>query len=296
MAIQHIVEKNEFSVDRLQALPFFTPRVCRSLTELSIKDNSIEKKTEQMIGLFPNLRILRLSGSQLQSQETAQALLQLKNLQTLDLNYAFTNREFLATICSITTLEELNYIPTNGPDIDFEALSKLPNLRCFQGPLENDQAAIALSRIQTIQVLIISGSKITQKGLQALCSLPRLQEIVLNSIEIDDQMLLHLSQAKTLKKISFLGCGGISEKGILQLSTLNQLEELDVAYTDAIRTVDSFAGFTSLRKLNFGIVSQEAQKNILHLKEKKPELNVQYSRSPYFRRSSIAHTSTREED
>lgn len=115
----------------------------------------------------------------------------------------------------------------------------------------NTLASLESGREQ-VTFLNITRGGITDGGLQHLTKLPELTQLDLTSTSIDGQGIAALRDCPKLRSLKISGALRVTPKGWEEVSTLHQLEILDVSASSNISDADvaKFTALTNLKELN----------------------------------------------
>jgi len=130
-------------------------------------------------------------------------------------------------------------------------LAALPGLSWLRvHPTFGNDDLKELIACKKLETLILFWSKVDDKGLVHLASMPKLREIDLTRAAVTDACFEPLSKVSTLESISLFDTR-ITGKGISQLSVLPKLTDLNLLSSDVKSTaLEEIGKLKSLRKLN----------------------------------------------
>lgn len=228
---------------QLQALRLHGPTVddehidqvadLQSLVSLKMSGVDLRAAGANSLQRLPRLRSLELTGSSVTNEvldslariETLQhlrlestnadpgplnSLRHFTNLRTLQLQHAAVKDPSLhAALENLVKLESITLIGTPSPVPDGVALKlrqmpALREVRLFNTALSNEGLR-HLSKLRTLEVLVISQSNITNSGVAHLRSSLRLRSLTLSGSALTDPALDYVSQIKSLNQLDIRG-------------------------------------------------------------------------------------------
>jgi hypothetical protein len=160
-----------------------------------------------------------------------------------------------ATIAALGTMQELTSISLLDADISsqgLEPLTRLPKLRMLRllrcGWLD-DEAARHLAQLRGLEALDLTGAPIGDRGLAHLRAMPNLTSLSLSGTNVSDD---GMEAVASLRKLRFLQLDGscVGDMGVSRLRELSQLEVLGLFETGISDVAaDDLASLTNLRRL-----------------------------------------------
>ena len=133
-----------------------------------------------------------------------------------------------ASLQKFRSLESLEYrVPTS--EIDWETLSKLPNLRQIRLAGVADKALVGIEKCKQIRSLRLEFS-ITDEGLASLTGLSNLQSLSLWYCPVTGQSLKDGERMKSLKTLRLTGSKW-DDQGLKKLASLPALHSIDLERT-----------------------------------------------------------------
>ncbi|HIE97458.1 MAG TPA: hypothetical protein EYG03_30185 [Planctomycetes bacterium] len=154
-----------------------------SLRQLSVEDTSVAPDVVDAIGSITGLRALSLAGSEFNGADLS-ALDRLPELQTLNLSRTQGAAGVLSSV-NLTSIETLKLNDCSWVD---------------------DDLLLLLQKFSTLQTLEVSGSQITDDGINRLLQLPKLRWLNLSGCEgIGTDSLRVLSGVSNLKSLTMSG-------------------------------------------------------------------------------------------
>jgi hypothetical protein len=158
---------------------------------------------------------------------------------------------------SLRTLSHLEHIctPYGLTDAQMAVIAALPAVREMEiiAPRLTDAGLAALARLRNLQVLHLEGTAMmTDEGLQALATLPKLRHLRLSG-PFTDRGLAYLSAAPALKAL-WLETPRATEDGLRSLAQIPSLERLTVPWLDLIthRSMVFLRSMPNLKALGVG--------------------------------------------
>lgn len=213
--------------------PYFTAKYLESLRnmnhlkQLDLRGDGISNDALIRVGAVPGLLTLTIGGHF--TNDGLQNLVGLKSLRHLSLDGNFDD-EGLSHLADLTNLESLVLMSDRLTGTGLGHLSKLPKLRMLK-----------LGRL---------GSTLT---LTPLKDWPALESLNLSTDRMTDEMLLTLPETDQVKSLSLHGAHAVTDDGLLALSRLRNLEELDLIFTKVTDVgIENIASLTKLRALCLG--------------------------------------------
>jgi hypothetical protein len=131
-------------------------------------------------------------------------LSQLFHLESLKLKECDVSEEGLSALSGLRELKDLD-------------LSRLNHLRYGGGPTGlKDSGLIPVQGLTQLQILSLSGNRITDKGLDLIAHLPNLETLDIDATDVSDAGLVTLQTMKNLKAVR-LGGTGVTPEGVKRL-------------------------------------------------------------------------------
>ncbi len=137
----------------------------------------------------------------------------------------------LEVLAELVRLDRLNLHETKitGTGLvhlrDFENLRELILPRTF-----TDAGMDHLGRLQTLEILDLSDTRITDAGMEGLRGLTNLRELDLRDTRVTDAGVAHLGCLTKLRELNLHGTG-TTDSGVVYLTRLANLQKLDLGYT-----------------------------------------------------------------
>jgi len=234
-----------------------------SLTSLDLSGMDLTDAGAARLAAMVQIEELNLFNTLLTDRGLAQ-LASLCSLKKLTLEGMGTNRvritdEGLVHIGKMTSLEHL-YLPCRNNSITDRGLGHLvglSRLKCLRAggsskSTLSDAALEYIGRLPALEVLLVGGRGITDRGLASLARLTTLRELNLFTVgRVTDDGLAYLAQLKQLRKFSVRG-GRFTVSGLKQLDALPHLVELNVAGVHPDGAALDLNGLTALEMLSIG--------------------------------------------
>ena len=250
---------------------------------------------------FPSLKSLNLSSASKLTDASAEQLLQLQNLTTLDLSYSTTDEglrvlhhlkrlkhlslsstrvsdQGMLTLSALPELEYLDVTNTRITDAGLEHLHTLPKLRslCLYSTSTSAAGVAGLAKVATLSFLKLGGSQVTDDSIKTLPTYPALKHLQVMQSTITDAGVAKLSECLHLKqldlanhydRLTLRAIKSISEmKGLVGLS----LTDMTLGDED-VKAIGSMSALKSLNLCHTGISSA----SFAHLKNM-PDLRELY--------------------
>lgn len=128
----------------------------------------------------------------------------------------------------------------------------------------SDDHALSLSRLTSLQTLVLKNGRIREAGLSHLAALTSLHTLEVFDNYVEAAGLRHLTTLTALRTLKFES-SGVGDEGLQVLSELTSLQVLDLSYTDVTDAgLPYLATLTSLRSLDLS-VTQVSDAGIAHL-------------------------------
>ncbi len=108
-----------------------------------------------------------------------------------------------------------------------------------------------ISRLPHLRKVDLSGTGVTDNGLESVCDLQNLEELDLSRVDLSGVDLQPLTQCRELRRLD-LAFSNVTDAHLSQLSRLGSLEELVLSCNDGVRSagMEHVANLTSLRRLD----------------------------------------------
>lgn len=264
------IESDTFSGRRVAELPSF-----RRLQEIALDGEQVADADVSILVQATELRDLSLISPQL-TDAALPPLAQLARLKRLTLDSPLITDAGLAQLKLPEYLEVLSLKLPGVTDKGICSLPKLPQLKEIYlwmpvgdagiihltagGRLERvstrqarfgDAGLAAIARNSSVRAYLeLSGSAVTDAGLQCLANLPSLATLVLKNTSITDAGLAPLAGISNLRRL-LLAKTQVTGTGLARLHGLTHLNEIDLS--DCPVTSEGLAalgGFRSLKELN----------------------------------------------
>ncbi len=137
----------------------------------------------------------------------------------------------LASLSKLPALHTLNLSATKIADENMQQLAQLPMLASLtlNGTSISDSGLSILNGCPNLKKLEIVGCKLTPNGFAAIGKMPVLEELNFEVTPgLNDITLDLICEARTLRRLNFRDCGGITDSGMAALAKLEVLEELNI--------------------------------------------------------------------
>jgi hypothetical protein len=181
-----------------------------------IANRSSKPRAPSVLADLPYLEQLYLEGMSQEELQGSQRLTRLRRLSVesangVDLSWFVLNRE----------LEEIYLWPCKLTDADLRLLVEFPKLRSVQLDLDSvadlHSAIRHVSKLHQLEELEIISFRITDDDIEPLCSLRKLNTLVLNVRKLTDQTLALLQRLPNLESLSISG-GSFTRAGLDRLN------------------------------------------------------------------------------
>ena len=199
------VRKMGFASTKITGVGFKDLTGLKDLTELDVSQTPVNDEGLKAIATFTQLKILALRSTKVSDPG-------------------------LNELAPLTQLEELSV--SNGADRgDTGAINIAANLKQLKRLyIDNsgvgDAGVIELAKLPRLQVLTLNGTRVTDKGLEALTRLRMLQELQL-SFDITDDSAAILARCTNLRVLNLFNTK-LTDRGLQPLGKLPQLKKLDL--------------------------------------------------------------------
>ena len=169
-----------------------------------------------------NLEHLQINRTSITGEGLA-VFKELPKLRRLLLHDMKLGKTGIKNLASVKSLERLDFSYLDIRDVDLAYLSVLSRLKYLSitfgksspSQITND-GLIHLSKITTLEYLLISGKNINDNGLKHLAKLKSLKTLRFNKCPITDRGLHHLETLTSLKEL-IVDYGNITEKGMAMI-------------------------------------------------------------------------------
>jgi Leucine-rich repeat (LRR) protein len=183
----------------------------------------------------------------------------------------------------VAGLPKLSYLSIGGRRITEAGLARLAESKSLSGLRFTDTSIADLRplspRIHALWGLYMENSALTDAGLEPLLGATRIGDLTITGSRITDAGLDHVALLTSLWKLR-LGRSAITDAGLARLKSLKLLESLsltETALTDS--SVETLAGFQSLKSLNLDR-SGISPAGIERLKKALPNARISSARMP----------------
>lgn len=169
-------------------------------------------------------------------------------LAAINLSGRQVGNQALERFTRFPTLERINLLETWVGDNGLAHLKSLGRLRALAvGPHVTDAGAVHLAAMKELRELALPGTALSDKGLEQLKQLVKLETLDLSGTRVTDKGLAALAGMKALRNLS-LASAAITDAGLKHLQALDQLELLDLARTGV--SGDGLAELAGLKRLH----------------------------------------------
>jgi internalin A len=209
---------------------------------------------------------------------------ELGSLRRLDLSPPISGAS-LKGISQLAGLEELSCTAPNMSQADAESLAKLQHLRRLWiltkrsanahrapngGSALGDAIAQATRHMPELENLALD-APLSQQGLEAVASLPKVTRLDVNLTEATDESLRLMAPLHTLKALSLHGKGSLTDEGLASIKSLLNLTQLDIPCDHlTVSGLIHLARLTALESL--GLTGGAITKNEILVLTKLPKL------------------------
>jgi hypothetical protein len=182
---------------------------------------------------------------------TARGWLMLQSLPRLEhicTPYGLTNAE-MASIATLQTVNEMEMIATQLTNAGLASIAELRNLQVLHlecGPVVTDEGLKALATLPKLRHLRLSG-QFTDRGLAYLAAAPCLKAMWLETPRATEEGLRTLSQIQSLERLCVPWLDRITDSSITYLKAMPKLKALGVG--DALSGDAGMASLASLVNL-----------------------------------------------
>ncbi|HOX58264.1 MAG TPA: redoxin family protein [Candidatus Paceibacterota bacterium] len=221
-------------------MPFFSPRALKqlaalkSLELLEAPDQLTDAGLAALVEALPQLKRLHLARNQL----TDAGLLALPRLAALEELSIGGGRISNSGLAVLAKQPRLHYLSLWGDFLNDGALlqvRKIASLKTFVPTESITDAGLAhLTGHAGLEVLDLCNTKVTDRGVEYLKSLPSLRAVNLRKRDFDrknppitDAATVHLKAIPSLEQVS-LCADGLTDEGVINLSQLPRLKRLEL--------------------------------------------------------------------
>ena len=137
----------------------------------------------------------------------------------------------LANLSKLPALSSLDLSSTSVSNDVMQHLTQVPMLASLSlnGTSISDDGLTVLNACPNLKKLEIKGCKLTPNGFAAIGKMPVLEELNFEVTPgLNDVTLDLICEARTLRRLNFRDCGGITDSGMAALAKLEVLEELNI--------------------------------------------------------------------
>ena len=215
-----------------------------TLKELTIDTSPLTAAGVQSISQMKGLQRLKLATCPALHGADLSALGNLAALRKLELSFPLS-AVTLAAVGRLGSLEELTFVMADSAPADVEPLGNLAHLRALSilstrvlqanavdwppariedVPLGETIARIA-AKMPDLETLIVHAA-MSDKSLEPLAALEKLQTIGLNLVEVTDQTLVLASRLPKLRSLNLHGTGKLTDQGLEPIEHLTELTDL----------------------------------------------------------------------
>ena len=166
----------------------------------------------------------------------------------------------LASLGKLPALKTLDLISTKVSNQGMQHLTQiqgLETLRLNNTTISDDGIAI-LNGCPNLKKLEIVGCLLTQAGFASIGKMPVLEELNFETTPgLNDVTLDLICEARTLRRLNFRDCGGITDSGMAALAKLEVLEELNInrsqVTSEGFLAVTKGGGLKNMRRLGISV-------------------------------------------
>ncbi len=137
----------------------------------------------------------------------------------------------LANLSKLPALNSLDLSSTNVSNEVMRHLTQVPMLASLSlnGTSISDDGLTVLNACPNLKKLEIKGCRLTPNGFAAIGKMPVLEELNFEVTPgLNDVTLDLICEARTLRRLNFRDCAGITDSGMAALAKLEVLEELNI--------------------------------------------------------------------
>ncbi|MBS0262069.1 MAG: hypothetical protein JSS02_08925 [Planctomycetes bacterium] len=238
-----------------------------SLTKCSISDRGIEA-----IARLPRLSELDLKETPVSDHSLA-VLRSLWSLERLDVSNTEVTAAGLRNLSSLTNLVEISVPEMSGDDFA-DAMADCKSLEWFNGAFEfSDVGLQRLGKLKNLRSLYLTGNRMTEAGISAIASLPRLGDLRIENARLSAPAWTALRTARSIRQ---LGLYNVDSRvtDLDPLAEIDGLESLQIVDLPDGIGIASIAGkMLGLRSLAIegrgiddeGLKELAALKRLIHL-------------------------------
>ncbi|RTL45883.1 MAG: serine/threonine protein kinase [Candidatus Melainabacteria bacterium] len=114
-----------------------------------------------------------------------------------------------------------------GPGLAY--LIRIPLIKLeMQRSSITERGLLEISKMKTLKALVLDGIRVPQSAWQHLQNLPKLTELSIRDVDLNDEGLRNICKISTLKSLQVEGNAGITPDGYAQLLNLKDLELLGI--------------------------------------------------------------------
>ncbi len=221
----------ELNLAAFQALPSL-PKLQRLLLYgPPVKADESDASLALLVKSFPNLNDIDMVGRFRVSEKTIPLIASLKKLKKLTAAGQFNG----AVLAKLATLSDLEELVVNGSSsmLDGEALPALKKLKILEvQTCEQAKTTLpVLSRLPQLEWVRLKQIKLTGAELEPLLRLKLTGLGIPNNPGISDGELSRVAEMRSLRRLDIRELPAITDRGLLQLTALKDLEEIQVTKT-----------------------------------------------------------------
>jgi len=221
-------------------MPFFSPRALKqlgalkSLERLDAPDQLTDAGLAALVEALPQLKRLHLARNQL-TDTGLSVLPKLTALEELSIGGGGIRNGGLAVLAKLPSLHYLSLWGNFLNDGALVQVRKIASLKTFV-PTESitDDGLAHLAGHAGLEVLDLFNTKVTDRGVEHLKSLPSLRAVNLRKRDFDrkhppitDAATVHLKAIQSLEQVS-LCADGLSDQGLINLAQLSRLKHVEL--------------------------------------------------------------------
>jgi Leucine-rich repeat (LRR) protein len=205
----------------------------KELAFLHIPDSRLSQADMRVIGQFPKLTSLGLSGGRgIVTTDWLREQQALPELTELSLGSSDVSNDAFKGIAALPKLSKLDLYRTGISSAGFQNLAtskSLTHLYLIECHL-TDESLKSMSQMTRLTYLDLAKNPVTDKGLAALVPLKSLSSLNLNNSKVTDDGLKAVSELGELTSLNLSGCP-ITDEGLKALAPLKKIETLLLANT-----------------------------------------------------------------
>lgn len=243
------------------------------VTKLDLSDLNMKDEDLKAISSMTTIKHLDLSKSKI-TDIGLKHIQNFKNLRSLSLksNRKITMKCF-DVIKKFRLLSSLDFsfcwelFSGNIETIKLQPLKALETLY-LSNTIVNDEALKTIIVFKNLKRLNISLNRVTEKGIKDLKKLEKLEYLSLHSCgEINDIILKHVSDMRSLKKLELSCNDTITSKGIKYLKDLKNLNILDISSCKNLgdKALRQIGKFSALKKLKMSFLENVTDNGLSYL-------------------------------